>query len=155
MAKWLTVSELASELGISERAVRKQIEEGKWTAKKRGNKWLIDTEENTVNDSIKANELNAEVDKLQAVLSERENLINQLKKENDHLQTRLDDTLRDSRMKSERSDMIIMKLTQQMEQHQLMLEDMRKPKPLWERVKARLGWGSVEAWQQSSKETNN
>jgi excisionase family DNA binding protein len=31
------------------------------------------------------------------------------------------------------------------EQNQLMLEDMRKPKPMWDRVKARLGWGSVGA----------
>ncbi|MFQ6042758.1 MAG: helix-turn-helix domain-containing protein [Candidatus Poribacteria bacterium] len=138
MAKWLTVAELSSELGISQRAVRKQIEEGKWTAKKRGNKWLINTEESTVSDTINVNELRAEVEKLQAVLLERENLVEQLKSENEHLQTRLDEALQDARMKSERSDMIILKLTIQMEQHKLMIENMRQRKNIWQRVRTRL-----------------
>ncbi len=140
MAKWLTVAELSSELGISERAVRKQIEEGKWTAKKRGNKWLINTEDITDSDTSKMHELRAEVEKLQAVLLERENLVEQVKTENKHLQTRLDEALQDARMKSERSDMIIMKLTTQLEQHQLMIEDMRQRQPIWQKLKARLGF---------------
>jgi len=68
MAKWLTVAELSAELGISERAVRKQIAEGKWTAKKRGTRWLIDSDNGSVEDSIKVHELQSELEKMQAVL---------------------------------------------------------------------------------------
>ena len=147
MAKWLTVAELSSELGISERAVRKQIEEGKWTAKKRGNKWLIDTEESSVDGTIKVNELRAEVDKMQAVLLERDNLIDQLKTENEHLQTRLDEVLQESAHSRERSDTIIMKLTTQLEQHQLMLEDMRQRQPMWQKVKSWFGFRVAKSYQ--------
>jgi len=149
MAKWLTVAELSAELGISERAVRKQIAEGKWTAKKRGTRWLIDSDNGSVEDSVKVHELQSELEKMQAVVTERAALISNLQEENKQLQNRLDKALEDARQERKRSDVIILKLTNQVEQQQFLIEDMSKRKSLWERIKGKLRPVSYETHDQT------
>ena len=42
MPEWITVSEASRQLGIAERTVRDRIRKGKLSARKEGNRWLID-----------------------------------------------------------------------------------------------------------------
>ena len=63
------------------------------------------------------------------------------KEEMERLHKLLDDTLQDTRESKERSDTIVLSLTRQMDEQVKMIEDMQKPKPLWQRFKSRLGWG--------------
>jgi len=42
--EWITVSEASRQLGIAERTVRDRISKGKLSAKKDGNRWLIDAD---------------------------------------------------------------------------------------------------------------
>ena len=167
MTKWVTVAELATELGISERGVRKQIAEGKWTAKKRGTHWLIQTDGSSGDGSAIIYELRSELEKLQAVLMEKDthttdlrtqlnqqteqiNHLKQLLAEKDslngqlqdnqaRLQQTLDEVLASRREADERSDTIIMTLTQQVQEQQLLIKDLRhRPTSLWQKLKQRL-----------------
>jgi len=42
MPEWITVSAASRQLGIAERTVRDRIRKGKLSARKEGNRWLID-----------------------------------------------------------------------------------------------------------------
>ena len=120
---WITVSEAAEALEITPRAVRQRIAEDKLKAKKKGRSWYIKPS-----------------DDLASVVAEDDTevkgkLISQLQSENQHLR----EELKEKNRQLEQQNMIIMKMTQQMESQTLMLEDLRN-RSLWTRVKTALGF---------------
>ena len=112
----ITVLEYAKRKGVSKQAVQQQINKGKLEAEKIEGQWFIN-EELTVDAGLGANQ---------------QELLDQLRSENEYLRNKLDD----SDGARVRSDTIIMQLTQQLERTQLQLDSLRETTTLWQRVKA-------------------
>ena len=112
----ITVLEYAKRKGVSKQAVQQQINKGKLDAEKIEGQWFIN-EELTVDAGLGANQ---------------QELLDQLRSENEYLRSKLDD----SDGARVRSDTIIMQLTQQLERTQLQLDSLRETTTLWRRVKA-------------------
>ncbi len=104
--KWLTVAEAGHALGIAERTLRRRITEGKVKSKLENNRRLVFVE---VQEEAGPEQAQSDMPE-----GTRE-LVDQLKQENEYLREEL-------RQTRERSDTIILRLTQQ---NQLMLEDKR------------------------------
>ena len=143
----MTVSEYAQKHGLSEETVRRYIRCGKVSAVKEGRSYSIIENTTTYdantteiqqqlleNKDTQIEQLQSRVDHLTQLLSEKDGLIGQLHSELEHIQMTLDEVIQESRESRERSDTIIMQLTKQLENKNLMLEDMRN-RSLWHRVK--------------------
>lgn len=124
--EWQTIAELAAELGVSDRTVRRRIESGEYEAKKEGRKILVkvdkpDTEGVTMADMVSKDEfvdvLRGQVADLKAQLQQKDGQIEALHEE-----------LSQAR---EQSNTIILQLTRQVEQSQRLLEYHREP--FWRR----------------------
>ena len=114
----MTVQEYADQQGVSSRTVYRWIEEGQVDAKKVGNMWQV--------------------------VSQDGNLVGQLKltikrqdKEIEYLRSQLNKAAEERT----RHDTIVLSLSNQLEHHQLMIEDMRN-RSVWRRVKIALRFAS-------------
>ena len=109
--RWLTVTDACQALGVSERTLRRRIEQDKMESKLEDGRRLILVDSGGQKaDTIAENEL-----------------LEQLRSENEHLRGQvisIQDELNQSR---ERSDTIILQLTKQLEQSQRLLEYHREP----------------------------
>ena len=133
--EWLTLTEAAARLGISERTLQRRIADETFQTKtEHGRKYVLLTGDGTDTTTDSQNNL-----------SDKDYIIEMQKEQIEHLKQLLDDALQDVRESKKRSDTIVLSITRQMDEQVKMIEDMRKTKPLWERFKARVGWGSVGA----------
>jgi transcriptional antiterminator len=130
---WLTLTEAAAKLGISERTLQRRIADGAFQTKaEHGRKYVLltDDSDDTTTDS-------------QINMSDKDLIIEMQRQQIEHLKQLLDDTLQDVRESKERADTIILTLTRRLDEQVKMLEDMRQRQNIWQRVKARIGWGTV------------
>jgi vacuolar-type H+-ATPase subunit I/STV1 len=116
MTTWVTVSQASDILGMSERSVRRHIAEGKLEAKLDGNRRLVKVE---VDDD--------KIGILDMTMSDKDTLIgwlrNELEEKNEQIKL-LQDEIKQNR---ERSDAIIMKLTDELNAQRSMMEE-RQPR---------------------------
>lgn len=147
--EWLTMTEAAAKLGVSERTVQRRVANGDYKTKTENSRKYVyvgDADVNADTDSTDeqtADSFDDVSDKV--IIKMQQEKVEMQKEQIEHLKQLLDDALRDTRESKERSDTIVLSITRQMDEQVKMIEDMRKPRPLWERFKARLGWGSVGA----------
>lgn len=117
MEKWLPFTEACPILEISESTLRRRIQEGKYESKlEEGRRYvLVDMEDESPSDDSQATASN-------------ETLITHLESEIEYLRRELTES-------RQRSDAIIMKVTQQLEHSEMQLQDMRKKRTVWQKVK--------------------
>ncbi len=151
--EWLTLTEAAAKLGVSERTLHRRITTNNYQTKtENGRKYVLlpDDGSKTAVDSQDDGTQNDVSDKNTIIRMQQEQLemqqerINAQQGEIENLHKLLDDSLQDTRESKERSDTIIITLTQRVDEQVKMLEDIRKPQPLWNRVKARLGFQTAQ-----------
>jgi hypothetical protein len=120
MTKWVTVSEASVILGMSERTIWRHVSKGSIEAKTDSGRRYISVDAGTDNnDSIVSNGMtkadrNDVIDFLKTELTDRNRLIEQLQSENKSI--------------SERSDTIIMKLTQELEAQRRLFQSLKPGK---------------------------
>jgi len=134
MDQWVTVKEACGILGMSERTLRRHIQQGKIkskvTDKRRyvliGNDDIVDHDQDHVND----------ID--DHVNVEQSELVQQLRSENEYLRTQVESLQKEMSESRERSDTLILNLTRQLENSQRMLEVGQKHRSwlsrLWKRT---------------------
>lgn len=132
MDRTLSISEAAKLLGVSEKTIRNRIKRGEIIAELVNGKYAI--KESDLLDMQNGNQ-GGNVSTL--------SLIEQLKSENEYLRKELSKAQEELSEVRQRSDTIIITLTQRLDEQITMLEDMRQRQPLWQRVKAMLGFRTV------------
>ena len=134
--EWLTMADAASVLGISVRTLHRRLAAGVFETKTdNGRKYVLVPEDcQYVEDGRQNDNLadNALIEHLKETIKEKDKQI-------ERLQKTLDDALQESANSRERSDTLFLRLTQQMEEQKLLIEDMRQRNGMWQRIKARLG----------------
>lgn len=136
--EWLTMADAASALSISIRTLHRRLADGVFETKTdNGRKYVLVPEDCQY---VVDGRQNDDVADKETVVEHLKQMIEEKDKQIERLQKTLDEALQESANSRERSDTIILKFTQQMEEQKLLIEDLRKPKPLWQRVKARFGW---------------
>ena len=120
--EWRTIAELAAQLGVSDRTVRRRIENGEYEAKKEGRKLLVrvdklDTQSGIVADMVSKDDLigilKTQVADLKTQLQQKDRQMEMLQEELGHAR--------------EQSNTIILQLTRQLEQSQRLLEYHQDP----------------------------
>ena len=149
-AKYISVDETAELLNLSDRRVRQLIINGEITALKDKNKWRINTEE-LMNSELflrksTGNEAGTSKEPLQQVSGNNSDkyiiTAQQLNKENEHLKEQLaekDKQISNLQESMDHSMQLQAMLTKQLEQAQLQIEDMGKPKNIWEKLRMVFG----------------
>ena len=132
MDRTLSISEVAKLLGVSEKTIRNRIKRGEIIAELVNGKYAIKESDllNTENGNQGGN-------------VSTQALLEQLKSENEYLRKELSKAQDELSEVRQRSDTIIITLTQRFDDKIKMIEDMRQRQPLWQRVKARFSWGTV------------
>ena len=120
--KWVTMSQACLTFGVSRRTLTRWIKQRKIESKLDGNRRLIQVSHTGTD--VSQDKPKGETQEGQDVSDMSQALIDQLKSENEYLRQELKDA-------RERSDTIIMQLTRQLEQSQLMLEAHKEP--FWRR----------------------
>ena len=125
MTEQMPLEEAAQYLNISERTLRRRIQSGKITANKIKGKWIVDInlDDNTEKTATRQQD---------ADLAE---LVSQLKSENEHLRGTNQQLLSSMDEARTRSDTIIMQLSQQIDRQQLQLEDIRRNRSIFARIR--------------------
>ena len=148
--KYISVDETTELLGLSNRRVRQLITNGEITALKDKNKWHINVEElvnselflrkSTGNASGTPKETSR---KISGNNSDKYIIVTQqLNKENEHLKEQLvekDKQISNLQESMDHSMQLQAMLTKQLEQAQLQIEDMGKPKNIWQRLRMVFG----------------
>ena len=148
--KYISVDETAQLLNLSNRRVRQLITNGEIAALKDKNKWRINTEElmnsnlflrkSTGNASGTPKETSR---KISGNNSDKYIIVTQqLNKENEHLKEQLvekDKQISNLQESMDHSMQLQAMLTKQLEQAQLQIEDMGKPKNIWQRLRMVFG----------------
>ena len=112
---WLTMTDACQTLGISERTLRRRIEQGKIESKlEDGRRLILADSDGQMADTL--------VDK---------RLLEQLRSENEYLRDQVTSLQNELNISRERSDTILLQLTRQLEQSQRLLEYHREP--FWRR----------------------
>ncbi len=124
-AIWLTITEACDRFGISERTLRRRINEGKVVSKKRGKRRLVLAE------SLAALSEMAEVKVSLQGSSYLAELVEGLKADKERLQRQVEDLQTELKESSNRHDTIVLQLTRQLDQNQRLLEYHRDP--FWRR----------------------
>ncbi len=130
MIEWLPIKEAAVAFGVSERTLQRHIAAGKIKSKLDNGRRLV---------YVSDNDIDATTDvpaDFQQLLNEKDALVEQLKSEIEHLRQVLAETQRQLEESSSRSDTIILQLTQQLDRTHLQLEDLRKQRSVWQRIRA-------------------
>ena len=128
--KWVTLSEASATLNISLSTLRRHIDKGKYKTKTEQGRRLVKLTETHYEIQIKPTETHNEAHVDTSELRKQLNSEIQFLREQN---TKLTDEISEART---RSDTIIMQLTQQLERTQMQLEDLRKTKTLWQRMKS-------------------
>ena len=110
MTEQMPLEEAAQYLNVSERTLRRRIQSGKITANKIKGKWI-------------------------GTNTDLAELVSQLKSENEHLRGTNQQLLSSMDEARTRSDTIIMQLSQQIDRQQLQLEDMRRSRSIFARIR--------------------
>lgn len=120
MTKWVTVSEASVILGMSERTIWRRVAEGSIEAKsEHGRRYIsvdvsIDNDDNVVSNGMTNTDRNDIINFLRTELADRNKLIEQLQTEVKSVR--------------ERSDTIIMKLTQELESQRRLFQGLKPGK---------------------------
>ncbi len=118
--EWRTIAELAAELGVSDRTIRRRIDNEEYEVKKEGRKILIKTDNLDAKGGIMADMvskdelldiLRAQVADLKAQLQQKDNQIKAL-------QRHLEETQKDVAEASHRHDTVVMQMTRIVEYQQ-------------------------------------
>lgn len=127
----MTIKEAVQFTGKSEKTIRNYIKEGKLVSRKINGKY--DIKESELKRVFGNGKFNGNLPELITIIQK------QLEEKEHQLQEK------DTQIAELHQLLAIAQknINQITEQNQLLLEDMRKPKPLWQRVKARLGLGTV------------
>ena len=152
--KYISVDETTEMLGLSNRRVRQLITNGEITALKDKNKWRIDIEElmnsefflrkSTGNASGIPKEPLRQVSGNASVNNDIKFLVTaqQLNKENEHLKEQLaekDKQISNLQESMDHSMQLQAMLAKQLEQAQLQVEDLNKPKNIWQKLRTVFG----------------
>jgi len=144
--KYISVDKTAELLNLSDRRVRQLIINGEITALKDKNKWRIDIEE-LMNSELflrksTGNEAGTSKEPLRQVSGNASGkyiiVTQQLNKENEHLKEQLvekDKQISNLQESMDHSMQLQAMLTKQLEQAQLQIEDMGKPKNIWQKLR--------------------
>lgn len=154
MFDWISVQDAARKLGISERQVRNWIRQGKLQADKNGGMWHIYNFSEAVNGNSET--VGGNGDRLRATSEDSGSAeveflrrqITSLQKQNERLLEQNEELLRQLDDSKQRSDTIILKLTDQIEQRTLLLEDLRTKPRWWQFWKRRVN-GLKNNWEKS------
>ncbi|MBC8458167.1 MAG: helix-turn-helix domain-containing protein [Deltaproteobacteria bacterium] len=143
MDRTLSISEAARMLGVSEKTIRNRIKRNEIIAELVNGKYAIKEHDllNSMNGKKGGNVSNL-------------SLVEQIKSENEYLRTEMSKAQEELSEVRQRSDTIIITLTQRLDEQITMLEDMRQRHPLWQRVKARLG-SVFGQWNSSNRVESN
>lgn len=148
MAQWLHVNEAAEVLGIHARTLRRHVESGKRASKKEEGKLMIQVEAHELVNGKRNGNPNGDVIDIKALLDEKDKRIAALESQRQaaeksfsELLSRFEELQADASESRIRSDSIIMQLSKTVEnQHAqiagqtVLLEDLRTPKTLWQRI---------------------
>ena len=152
--KYISVDETTELLGLSNRRIRQLITNGEITALKDKNKWRIDIEElmnsefflrkSTGNASGTPKEPLRQVSGNASVNNDIKFLVTaqQLNKENEHLKEQLaekDKQISNLQESMDHSMQLQAMLAKQLEQAQLQVEDLNKPKNIWQKLRTVFG----------------
>jgi len=125
MDRTLSIPEAAKILNVSEKTIRNRIKKGEINAELVDGKYAIKEQE--LLDTQAGNQA-GNVSTLE--------LVEQLRTENEYLRNELSKAQEELSEVRQRSDTIILSLTQRLDDQMKMIEDMRKPQPVWQRVKS-------------------
>jgi len=126
----MTVNEFMKKHGVSRRTVYNWIKSDEIEAKKERGKWHI------------SDDTDVPLDDTDAKQDGKDELIEQLRSENEYLREELSQTNGTIADMQQRHDTIVMSLSNQVDRQQKMLEDMRN-RSLWFRVRTALGFASA------------
>jgi excisionase family DNA binding protein len=124
MDRTLSISEVARMLSVSEKTIRNRIKRGEIIAELVNGKY-----------TIKEHDLLEMQNGNQGGTVSTLSLVEQLKSENEYLRKELSKAQEELSEVRQRSDTIIMTLTQRLDDQVKMIEDMRQRRPLWQRIK--------------------
>ena len=125
MTEQMPLEEAAQYLNVSERTLRRRIQSGKITANKIKGKWIVDINLDDNTEKTAARQQDADLAEL----------VSQLKSENEHLRGTNQQLLSSMDEARTRSDTIIMQLSQQIDRQQLQLEDIRRNRSIFARIR--------------------
>ena len=151
--KWVSRAVACQVIGISERTLRRHIQDGKLQAKREGNRVfvLVDIADSEAVNSGQGADMSghiADTPLTEQIQRENELLRQQLTEKDKQigkLQEQLSETQKESGEAKERSDTLLLNLQRQLEQSQMMLESSQ--------AKQRRSWWS-RLWKRTPDETN-
>ena len=140
MPRWVTVPEAARLLGVTERTVWRHIQRGRRAAKITDNtRYVLLTDQDLDRDPP---ETSPDPDRDMAMIAireEKDKRIDALEQQLAAFQREIQELhkrLEEANESRTRSDAIIMQLSQQLDRAHLQLEDLRKHRTVWQRLKA-------------------
>ncbi len=135
MTEQMPLEEAAQYLNISERTLRRRIQSGKITANKIKGKWIVDINLDDNTEKTATRQQDADLSGQNGTNADLAELVSQLKSENEHLRGTNQQLLSSMDEARTRSDTIIMQLSQQIDRQQLQLEDMRRNRSIFARIR--------------------
>lgn len=124
--QWLTVSEACQALGMTERTIRRYIKQGKYESKLSDGRRLVCVQPH---DSGQAPDMQTAMTPLKDEIAF---LHTELQARNRQIE-KMGEELAESR---QRSDTIILQVTSQLDRAYLQIEDMRRRRTVWQRLRA-------------------
>ena len=135
MTEQMPLEEAAQYLNVSERTLRRRIQSGKITANKIKGKWIVDINLDDNTEKTATRQQDADLSGQNGTNADLAELVSQLKSENEHLRGTNQQLLSSMDEARTRSDTIIMQLSQQIDRQQLQLEDMRRNRSIFARIR--------------------
>ncbi len=120
--EWRTIVELAAELGVSDRTIRRRIDTGEYEAKKEGRKILVKVDNLDAKGGIMANMVSK--DELLGILRTQ---VTDLKGQRQQKDSQIETLQEELGQAREQSNTIILQLTRQLENQQMLLEHHQAP----------------------------
>lgn len=138
--EWVTVKEACGILGMSERTLRRHIQQGKVKSRVKDKRRYVLIEVNDIADHGRdhvngIDDHDQDHDNVKQSESQSE-LVQQLRSENEYLRTQVESLQKEMSESRERSDTLILNLTRQFENSQRMIESsqMKAKRSLWSRL---------------------
>jgi len=129
MQERYTAQEYAEKMQVNISTVYRWIKQGNLATEKNNGVLHILTDSEKIPENMQNN-----------IVIELRKQVVRLEKENDDLRALVQKMQSDLESTKERSDTIVLQLTQQ---QQLLIEDLRQRQGVWQRMKAKLRWGTV------------